>query len=770
MQSLFHESSELHVTGKAVFVDDILTDTTATNAYIYYSSVASAKIKQIDIYGALQIDGVQAILSAKDIPGINQIGAVKADEEILAQQTITHQGQAILIIVAKDNQTAEKAKSAIKIELEPLPHTLTIEQAMAADSKLQEPRMIQKGNTSEAFSKCDHFLEGELETGAQEHWYLETQTCLCVPLENDTFKLYSSTQNPAETQSIVANALNLPIHNIEIETNRLGGAFGGKETQANHVAVWTALVSYHTKKTAKIKLSRNDDQIITGKRHPFLVKYKVGFSKTGKIEALETELHSNAGSSTDLSMAIIERAMLHAENSYYIPNIKIVGTVWRTNIPSNTAFRGFGGPQAIAAIENIIDRIARFIQTDAADVRLLNFYKKDTENTTPYQMTFENNQLELIWHKIMKISNYRQKRLQIGNFNSTNEYLKQGLALSTVKFGISFTNAFLNQAGALVNIYKDGSVLINHGGVEMGQGLHTKIRQIAAGELGIGIDNIKICNTNTSKVPNTSATAASTGTDLNGMAVKNAITKLKMRLSKIFFKQFNNKAGDFLPHKNSSSVVFKDGLMFDSKKMENKIPFKQIVPIAIREQVSLSATGYYHTPGIFMNRESGQGKPFHYFATGMAVSHIQLDILTGEVKILETNIVHDCGKSINKQIDLGQIRGAFVQGLGWCTCEDIKWNDNGKLLSNSPDTYKIPTVGNIPEVLTIELHENNEKNDTIKNSKAVGEPPFMHGLSVWLAIKDAISATKKHETEPFLKIPATNENIILTIRNLLLKI
>ncbi|RLD56256.1 MAG: xanthine dehydrogenase molybdopterin binding subunit, partial [Bacteroidetes bacterium] len=622
------------------------------------------------------------------------------------------------------------------------------------------PRKIECGDINSAFKNSPHTFNGELTTGGQEHWYLETQSSIAIPGEDKEMKISSSTQHPSETQAIVAEVLGIQRNDVEVEIRRMGGAFGGKETQANHYAAWAALLAHKTRQAVKIHLTRDEDQIMTGKRHPFFNKYKVGFDENGMIQALDIALNINAGSSSDLTMAILERAMFHVDNAYYIPNLRVIGNSWKTNLPSNTAFRGFGGPQGIGIIEEIIDRIARYLKKDPLKIRQLNFYQEGNNNQTHYGQIVENNRLPLLYGQLIKSSDYYKRRKEINSFNAGNEFHKKGLAMTPVKFGISFTTSFLNQAGALVNIYQDGTILVNHGGTEMGQGLNTKMMEIAAFEFGIDLENIKVNATNTSKVPNTSATAASSGSDLNGMAVKNAIEKLKNRLAKIALKEWNYK------EEYIGEVVFKDNMIYIASQPEMSFNFPELINIAYLERTSLSATGFYKTPDIHYNRDKGKGKPFHYFAFGMSVSEVMIDILTGSVKLLRTDILHDVGKSLNEKIDIGQIEGAFVQGLGWVTTEDMKYDKKGNLLNHSPDTYKIPTIADIPKDFRVEILKNVPNPNTIRQSKAVGEPPFMHAFSVWLAIKDAVSATGKHEMEPDLPIPATNEVILEAIEGI----
>ncbi len=749
-----------HVTGDSVFIGDIPVNGQLLTGKVVYSKQAHALLKNIDLTRALLVKGVKCILTAKDIPGENQMGPVISDEPCLAEKEVCFIGQAIALIAAEDDEAAVEAEKLITIDYEPLPAILDIESAMTANSIIITQRKIIRGNPDEVMARAPHVFTGELKTGAQEHWYLETQSALAIPGEGKEMMMHSSTQNPAETQAIVAEVLGIAKNEVEVEVKRIGGAFGGKETQGNHVAAWSALLAHATRQPVRIQLCRDDDQIMTGKRHRFLSRYSVGFDAEGRILAYKVELNSDAGSATDLSKAILERAMLHADNAYFLPHVLITGQAWKTNLPSNTAFRGFGGPQGMAVIENAIDRIARYLKKDAAAIRQMNFYSPDPRNLTPYGQKVENNHLARMFHELMATSGYEQRRMAINRFNAENKFYKRGMALTPVKFGISFTTSFLNQAGALVNIYTDGTLLVNHGGTEMGQGLHTKIVQIASSELGISPEHVKVNATNTSKVPNTSPTAASTGSDLNGMAVKNAIDILKSRLSRVAADELTEQhpGKTFL----AENMVFENNQVFDRHESNEKIAFSRLCDLARLRQVSLGSTGFYKTPGIFFDRETGQGNPFHYFAYGMAVSEVVTDILTGGHTLLRTDILHDAGDSIHEAIDRGQIEGGFIQGMGWCTTEEIKWDPDGKLLTHSPDTYKIPTIHDIPLDFRVDLLRDVPNPGTIRRSKAVGEPPFMLGLSVWLAIKDSISAIGNHGKEPEFSLPATGEVILLS--------
>ncbi len=759
-----HESAALHVSGGAQYVDDLSLSSNALAGKVVYSPYASARIRSINLQKAKKLKGVHAVLSAADIPAENQMGPVVHDEVCLANGKVEFIGQAVLLIAAESEALCREAEKLLSIEYEPLPAVLTIEQAMDQNRLMGNERRIERGAVNEGLANAPRVINGMLKTGAQEHWYLETQCALCIPAENDEMQVYSSTQHPSETQAIVAGVLGLDANQIHVVVRRLGGAFGGKETQANHYAAWTALLAKATKRPVKIRLSRVDDQITTGKRHPFLINYKAGFNDSGEIMALDMELNSDGGAAHDLSFPILERALFHSDNAYFIPNMRVTGRVWKTNLPPNTAMRGFGAPQAMAAIENIIDRIARAVKIDAAEIRHKNFYGEKNGNMTHYGQKIEHNHLQIIYKRLLQSAQYRQRRQTVDRFNKQNQLFKKGLALTPVKFGISFTTSFLNQAGALVHIYRDGSVAVNHGGVEMGQGLHTKIRRIAAAELGLPESRIRHTDTDTAKVPNTSATAASSGTDLNGAAVKNAIEKLKQRIAVVIAGHFN--LGQRKIFSMPKNIVFQNEKVIDRLHPDRQIKFRNAIPICYLNQISLSATGYYRTPNIYFDREKGFGKPFNYYAFGAAVSEVLVDTLTGSHELLRVDILHDAGNPINKSIDLGQIYGGFVQGLGWCTTEEIKYDENGRLLNDSPDTYKIPTTADIPEDFRINFLEDAPNPKAIRKSKAVGEPPFMLALSVWMAIKDAISAIGEHRIEPEFQLPATNEVILLAIEKI----
>ncbi len=767
--SIPHESAGLHVTGEAVYIDDIAPPPGLLVGRVCYSPHARARILSIGLEAARALPGVHAVLCHRDIPGENQMGPVIHDELCLAQGEVQCVGQAVVLIAAGDDETARRAEGLLSIEYEVLEPVLDIETAIRKNSLLGPERTMRRGEPETALRSASHLIRGELRTGAQEHWYLESQACLCIPGEGREITAFSSTQHPSETQAIIAEVLGLPVHDVVVEVRRLGGAFGGKETQANHVAAWASLLCAATRRPVKIRLFRDDDMIMTGKRHRFLIRYEAGFDDNGLLLGVKFELNSDGGIASDLSFAIIERAMLHADNAYYVPHMSVVARVWRTNLPSNTAMRGFGGPQAMAAMETVIDRIARELGVDAVEIRKRNFYGTVDRNVTHYGQTVENNRLHALYNRLFISSEYEARRMAVETFNATHEFVKRGLALTPVKFGISFTTTFLNKAGALVHIYRDGSILVNHGGTEMGQGLHTKIRQIAAREFGVGIDAVRVSATNTTGVPNTSATAASSGTDLNGGAVRDATTTLKSRIASSLAGYFNaDPFKSILPasaHNEMTApgdIEFADGIIFDRKHTLRRISFASAMDLMILRQVSLSATGFYSVPGIDWDKEKGWGRPFNYYAFGVGATEVEVDMLSGSHTILRTDILYDAGDSLNPAIDIGQIEGGYVQGLGWCTTEEILWDGKGNLLTHSPDTYKIPAVRDAPADFRVALLEGHPNPNAILGSKAVAEPPFMLALSAWLAIKDAVSAVGRHRFEPDFQIPATNEVIVFS--------
>ncbi len=759
-----HDSAIKHVQGTTVYIDDMPALNGELQAWLVTSPVAKGILKSVDISAAKNIQGVRCIITASDIPGDNQMGPVFHDEPCLAEGQVQCIGQAIALIAADTFEIAHTAASLIKLDIEPQSPILTIDDAIQHDARLQPERCIERGDPDNIMHTCAHVLQGQFRSGGQEHWYLETQICLAIPGENDEMTCYSGTQHPSETQAVVAEVLGIGRNQVVVETRRLGGAFGGKETQANHLAAWASLLAAKTRKPVRLRLTRDMDQAITGKRHRFQSDWKIGFDTDGRIEAYTVIFNADAGYASDLTMAILERAMLHAENAYYLPNVRIIGNTWKTNLPSNVAFRGFGQPQGMAVIENAIDAMARFLKKDPNEIRRLNFYGIKDRNTAPYGALIPENRLNIVYEKIVHSSEYLLRKKQVDEFNTVHRDVKRGIALTPVKFGISFTTAFLNQAGALIHIYADGTVQVNHGGIEMGQGLNLKMLQVASAELGVSVDRIKITPTNTSKIPNTSATAASSGSDLNGMAVKNAVDQLKSRIKSIAPEILV----EMFPDKKvlSENITIENDSVFDATQTEVCCGFEAFCAKAYLKQTHLSAAGFYRTPDIWFDRPKGTGKPFHYYTYGISVSEVEVNLLTGRVKLLRADLVEDAGTSINPMIDKGQVIGGFVQGLGWVTTENLKWNHEGILLNASPDTYKIPTITDVPVEMNVELLENACNDNTIRGSKAVGEPPFPLAVSAWLAIKYAIASVGNHDTEPALDIPATNEEIVLAVQHL----
>lgn len=760
---LLHESARAHVTGEARYVDDLPVPEQLLAGSVVTSPHARARIVSCDLNAARAVPGVHAVLAAADIPGENQVGPVVPDEPLLASGEVTFAGQAVVIIAAETDVQCRAAARLVRIEYEPLDAIVDLPAAMAAGMLLGPPRRIERGDAAAAVRTAPHRIDGELLTGAQEHWYLETQVALCVPFEGGRMKVFSSTQHPSEVQALVAGVLGWQRNAVEVEVRRIGGGFGGKETQANPCACWAALLAHATGRPVKLRLFRDDDMIMTGKRHRFVSRYEAGFDDQGLLLGATVDLNSDGGASTDLSFAILERAMLHADNAYYVPALRVTGSVWKTNLPSNTAFRGFGGPQGMAVMETIMDRIARTLGLDPAEVRRRNYYRAAPADTTHYGQPVAENRLPVMHERLVASSDYSARRAETVRFNAVHEFEKRGIAMTPVKFGVSFTTTFLNQAAALVHLYTDGSVLVSHGGVEMGQGLHTKILGIAAAELGVDPSRVRVGPTQTAVVPNTSATAASSGADMNGMAVKDAIDTLKRRMAAALAPALSRPGEE---PTRPEDIVFAESAVSDVRHPGRRMGLTAAVNQLYHDRVSLSASGFFRTPEIGWDREAGRGTPFRYYAYGMAVSEVEVDLLTGGHRLLRVDILHDAGDPLNPTLDRGQVEGGFVQGMGWCTMEEVVWDGQGHLLTHSPDTYKIPAAGDVPEDLRVELLQDAPNSGTIRNSKAVGEPPFMLALSAWLAIKDALSAVRDHRVEPVFALPATRERIVMEAQRL----
>jgi xanthine dehydrogenase large subunit len=748
-KSVKHESADKHVSGEAVYVDDRLEFPNQLHVYARMSDRAHARIVSIDTSPCYAIPGVAIAITKDDVPGQLDIGPVVAGDPLLADGKVEYVGQVVLAVGADSLETARKAAMAAIIEYEDLEPVLDVVDALRKKHFVLDSHQHKIGNSAAELATAPRRLQGSLHIGGQEHFYLETQISSVMPSEDGGMIVYTSTQNATEVQKLVAEVLGVPMHKIVIDMRRMGGGFGGKETQAAGPACLCAVIAHLTGRPTKMRLPRVEDMQITGKRHPFYVEYDVGFDDNGLLHGIEIELAGNCGYSPDLSGSIVDRAMFHSDNAYFLGNATINGHRCKTNTASNTAYRGFGGPQGMVAIEEIMDAVARSLGKDPLEVRKTNYYGKTERNVTHYHQTVEHNVIHEMTAELEASSDYAKRREEIRVFNAKSPILKKGLALTPVKFGISFTATFLNQAGALIHIYTDGSIHLNHGGTEMGQGLNTKVAQIVAEVLQVDISRIQITATNTDKVPNTSPTAASSGADLNGKAAQNAAETLKQRLVDFLVREYKVTPEDV--EFRNSQVRVRD--LF--------LSFEEVIQKAYFGQVSLSSTGFYRTPKIFYDRDKAAGRPFYYFAYGAACSEVIVDTLTGEYKMLRTDILHDVGASLNPAIDIGQVEGAFVQGMGWLTMEELVWNGKGKLMTNGPASYKIPAIADMPLDLRVNLVENRKNpEDTVFHSKAVGEPPFMLGIAVWCAIKDAVASLADYRVQPNIDAPATPERVL----------
>ena len=745
-----HESAERHVTGRAPYVDDVAMPASGLHAYTGGSDTCG-RVTQLDLQAVRTAPGVVAVFTADDVPGSLDIGPVYSGDQLLARETVDYAQQPLFLVVAESHRLARQAARLAKIKIEPTELQLDVEQALAAEDFLRPSHTMQRGKPTTAIADADLQLQGRMHIGGQEHFYLEGQACLCTPKEEGGVHILSSTQHPSEVQKLVAEVLSLPINAIDVEVRRMGGGFGGKETQAAQWACLAALAARLLQRPVKMRLSRADDFKLTGKRHPFYQTYQVGFDQEGRIQAADLTVTGNCGVTVDLSDAIVDRAMFHADNAYYYPQARITGHRCRTSTVSHTAFRGFGGPQGMMLAERMLDDIARAVGRDPLDVRKLNCYQ-DTRAQTVYGQDVDPALLLTLMTQLESSSDYRARRQHITDFNQHSPVIKRGIALSPVKYGISFTAKHLNQAGALVHVYTDGSVHLNHGGTEMGQGLNTKIAQIVARQFGILPEQIICSSARTDKVPNTSPTAASSGTDLNGMAAVNAVDQIKQRMIDFLADHFNVDA---------ATIRFDQAMV---QCGEQNLSFAEVVQLAYLNRISLSAQGFYRTPKIHYDRDTGVGRPFFYFACGAAVAEVEVDTLTGEYTVRQVDILHDVGLSINPAIDLGQVEGGFVQGAGWLTTEELQWNDQGQLLTTGPATYKIPSIGDMPERFNVTLYESANTEKTVFRSKAVGEPPFPLAASIWLALRDACASLNSAAYAPPLDPPATPEKVLKAVQ------
>jgi xanthine dehydrogenase large subunit len=754
-KNLAHDSGIKHVSGLAEYTDDISEPLGTLYGAIGWSKKAHAKIKKIDLEKVKKSEGVVSVVTYLDIPGRNDVGPVFDGDPIFPKKKVEYFGQPLFAVAATSVELARKAVLNAKINYQELKPVVTIKDALKKNSLLFKPRIIKKGNPAQKIIKSKNIIRGNFTTGSQEHFYLEGQVALVIPKEDDNFLVYSSTQHPSETQQILAKMLGKKSNSIDVLVRRIGGGFGGKETNFITSAI-CCLLSFKTKQPIKLRLDRDDDIIITGKRHDFFSDYEVGFDDDGRIKGLKIKLASRCGMSPDLSLAINERALLHLDNTYFLKDIEVKNYLCKTNTSSSTAFRGFGGNQGMMAIENIIDNISRYLKKDPADIRKINFYGKKNRNTTHYGMKIKDNVINELFEDLKNKSNYKNRINKIKQFNKVNKFKKKGIAITPVKFGISFTTIHLNQAGALVHIYTDGSIHMNHGGIEMGQGTHTKIAQLVSNALGVSYEKVQISATNTSKVPNTSASAASSTTDLNGAATLNAVSKIKSNLNNFIKKKYKIYS--------KTEPIYKSGNIYFGNRI---FSFDSIIKEAYLNRISLSSSGFYSTPKINFNKKTFKGRPFYYFCYGAAVTEVTIDTLTGESILDRVDILQDAGNTINPALEHGQIEGGFVQGQGWLTMEEVIWGDDGKIKTFSPSTYKIPAVTDIPKIFNVEIFKKGLNVEKVVNkAKTTGEPPLMLAMSVFFAIKDAISSISNYQKIPDLDAPATAEKILLSIKKL----
>jgi xanthine dehydrogenase large subunit len=782
-KSLPHDTAHLHVTGQARYVDDIPTPCGTLHLAFGTSEVACGTITAMDLAAVRAADGVVAVLTADDLPFDNDVSPSAHDEPLLSDGTVHYIGQPLFLVIATSHLAARHAAKRANVTIDAVTPILTIEAALAANTRFEDgPRVYRKGDIDAALASAPNRLQGRFEMGGQEHFYLEGQAALALPQEGGDMLVHSSTQHPTEIQHKVAEAIGVPMHGVRVEIRRMGGGFGGKESQGNALAVGCAVAARLTGKPCKMRYDRDDDMMITGKRHDFRIDYDVGYDDGGRLTGVDFTHYTRCGWAMDLSLPVADRAMLHADNAYLLPAARITSHRLKTNTQSATAYRGFGGPQGMLGIERVMDHVAQVLGKDPVAVRRINYYdpmvvsadasgashsRKENagtgkpfgasfspkagkhENTTPYHMDVTDFILHEMTDTLLESADYDARRKAVTDWNSANTVLKKGLAFSPVKFGISFTLTHLNQAGALVHVYQDGSIHLNHGGTEMGQGLFQKVAQVAASRFGVDMSAIKITATDTAKVPNTSATAASSGTDLNGMAVQAACDTICDRIAG-FLAEAHGVAVD--------DVVFADGQV---QAGEVSMTFAEAAQLAYVNRVSLSATGFYKTPDLAWDRIAGKGRPFFYFAYGASLSEVVIDTLTGENRILRTDILHDAGTSLNPALDIGQIEGGYVQGAGWLTTEELVWDDSGRLRTHAPSTYKIPACSDRPDVFNVALWDGANPAKTIYRSKAVGEPPFMLGISAFLALSDAVAACGPAYGD--LHAPATAQEVLAAI-------
>ena len=755
-QDALHESAIRHATGEARYVDDLRDPEGTLFGVIVPGGHAHARILERDGDVARAMPGIVGVHFVDSIPGTNRIGPIVHDEPLLAEDFVFYRGQPVALVVGRSWEACRDAAEKVVITCEELPALTSLEAAIEAEAWLTVPHVIQRGDVDAALAGAAVQISGETRNGAQDHFYLETQAALAIPGEDGAIHIHSSTQHPTEIQREVATVLGLGDHKVVCEVPRMGGAFGGKESQATPFACLAALGAVIHDRPVRVWLNRDEDMTITGKRHPFSTRYEAGFDESGRLIALRADVIADGGWSIDLTGPIVDRALFHLDNAYFIESLHFTGRSVRTNLPSNTAFRGFGGPQGMLVVEEALNRYAERMGKDPAEVRHRNFYGESPRNRAPYGQEITENRLERIFEELMESSEYRARREAIEEFNRERKHVARGIGFQPVKFGISFTKSILNQAGALVLIYADGTVQLNHGGTEMGQGLHTKMLIVCAHALGVNPEDVRVMHTATDKVPNTSATAASSGSDLNGQAVAEACRTLQERMTPIA----RTLLGSEDP---SEAVCFEAGEVFLARSPGERKGFGEVAQTCWLERVSLSATGFYRTPGIEYDAEVGQGTPFYYFAYGASVTEVEVHALTGEFRVLRTDILHDVGSSLIPSIDLGQVEGGYVQGLGWLTCEEVLHAPDGRLLTHGPSTYKIPSVGDVPEDFRVQLLEKAPQPGVIHGSKAVGEPPLMLAISVVTALRHAIRMLGKEDREVELCPPCTPECVLRAI-------
>jgi len=752
-----HDSAHKHVCGTAEYIDDMVEPVGTLHAYLGLSKCAHGKLEGISFDKVLASPGVVGILTADDIPGHNDVSPTGLnDDPVFADKTIEFYGQPLFAVIAKTRDQARRAAHLGEVKVKALRHVTSVDEAIAAKyPNVTAPLKLERGNVKKGMAKAGNRISGTFRIGGQDHFYLESHIAFAFPGEDEEVTVYSSTQHPSEVQHMVAHVLGVASNAVVIKVRRMGGGFGGKETQPNLFAAVAAVAAKKFNCPVKIRPDRDDDMTATGKRHDFLAKYEVGYDDEGRITAMEGDFAARCGFSADLSGPVTDRALFHADNTYYYPNVLLRSLPLKTNTVSNTAFRGFGGPQGLVVAERIIEEIAYALGRDPLEIRKINFYGDKGRDTTPYHQKIEDNIIGRLVSQLEKSSGYAKRRKAILKYNRENEIIKKGIALTPVKFGISFTATWYNQAGALVHIYRDGSIHLNHGGTEMGQGLFTKVAQVVADEFQCDLSNVRITATATDKVANTSATAASSGSDLNGMAALDACQQIIGRLVQFAKERYGV---------GKSKFSLEPGYVKLGRK---RIPFAEFIDAAYMHRVQLSATGFYKTPEIHWDRAKGKGKPFYYFAYGAAVSEVSIDTLTGEYQVDRVDILHDVGKSLNPAIDKGQVEGAFIQGMGWLTTEELWWDKDGRLRTHAPSTYKIPLASDRPGIFNVELANwSKNKKPTIRRSKAVGEPPFMLAMSVLEALSMAVASTADYRQCPRLDAPATPERVLLAVKRL----